>query len=1088
MEELADYCCRPADERSGAWLDHLAQCARCASVVNHALEPDLADATPALRSHTGEWRREMARRFAREGRSGSRLYRRYAAIAAAALVVAGAGVWWNERRLSEPSVLLAEAYTEARPFEYRLPDRGYGPVRQARGVGSVFDRPAALSRAESEIQRRLATHGGDPEWLSLKGQAQLLEGDYEGAIDSLTRALEAQPGDPQWLTELGTAYAVRGATEQRNIDYGHAMDLFLQARRKKPEDERNLFNLALTYEHLSLIEEARQTWDDLLRRTRDPGWRREAEAHRAALDKILNEKKKAGNSLLQDPAAFAARFGNSRDFDPERYQDVFWSDWASAIGSNAAAVTAAGIEAAEFQRRFGDGYLADILRALRQPAGPQAIADLSKAVMLNRTGKTDRAAPAARQAASEFQALGGIAGVLRAKVELAYAVKRQSSEKKEQECLEATDAVIRQAGVRSYAWLSGQAHLEHAGCSEQLSRFGAARNEIAAALQSLTRSGIALLALRASGYVTGQDRLSGNYTPVWEDGPPGLHHYWTSAASPLRAQDFQFNMQWSAKAMGWMEAAAVLDRAAVHSLEQAGNPEMEVINRLYLANLLEENREYPDAAAEFQRAQGLFRSIDPGPTRDALQWLAQLQRCEAESAAGHSRDVIGELDSLSTGAGSRPLAEQMRLHQVRGLALLNGGEWREAGESFQNAVDSNQRKVNSLGGYLDRVPVLESAAPSYRNLAEIQLLHMGDTTRSLRTWLLYQGVPAGDFADELARGRENGLSLVYGILPSQVIVWSISRGGLRSRIVAAPVSKVESACRRFLRLCSSPNSSESEIRQVGAQLFSWLLAPELRDNPDGTVYLRTDSWLAAIPFAAFVDEAGRYAGLDRSFVNLVGPGATRGLREEPITRDSPALIVSVPRAEAPGHQALPFLETAEAEAAEISRYFRRSVLLQDAAASPESIASSSGRARLFHFSGHGWTNGGDGALVLAAASDGSPRFETFREIAMQDWRQCSLAVLSACLTAAGEERGAIDNRSLVRAILQAGARRVIAARWSVDSAGTHALMSEFYSRLLSGQPVSRSLGGAAADLAASRNWSHPFYWAAFDTFSTLREP
>jgi cytochrome c-type biogenesis protein CcmH/NrfG len=292
MEELADYCSRPAADGNGALLDHLTQCARCASVVTNSLEADLPDTVPALHSSTGEWRREMAQRFVREGRNGSRFYRRYAALAAAVLIIAGTGLWLRERQLSQPSTLLAEAYTEARPFEYRLPDRGYGAVRQTRGAGSVFDRPASLSRAESEIQRQLAIRGGDPELLSLKGQAQLLERDYEGAIDSLTRALQAKPGEAEWLSELGTAYAIRGATEKRNIDYEHALDLYLQARGQKPEDERNLFNLALTYEHLSLVEKARETWDELVRLTRDPGWRREAEARRAALDQILNDKKR----------------------------------------------------------------------------------------------------------------------------------------------------------------------------------------------------------------------------------------------------------------------------------------------------------------------------------------------------------------------------------------------------------------------------------------------------------------------------------------------------------------------------------------------------------------------------------------------------------------------------------------------------------------------------------------------------------------------------------------------------------------------------------------------------------------------------
>ncbi len=293
LEDLAHCYAGPSDERSARLLDHLTQCDRCAAIVADGLDSAEPEATPALPSSSGVWQREMAATFARESKKQTGTYRRYAAIAAAVLVVAGAGAWWRLRQLSEPAVLLAQAYTEARPFEFRLADRGYGPVRQTRGPGSIFDRPASLGAAETEIRQRLAARAGDPELLLLKGRAELMEQQYDVAIESLTKASEARPGDPELLGALGAAYAIRGSTENRNIDYGHALDLFLQALKKRPNDERDLFNLALTYESLQLLEEARDTWKRLLRGKLDPGWRREAETHQAAVEKILSERKRA---------------------------------------------------------------------------------------------------------------------------------------------------------------------------------------------------------------------------------------------------------------------------------------------------------------------------------------------------------------------------------------------------------------------------------------------------------------------------------------------------------------------------------------------------------------------------------------------------------------------------------------------------------------------------------------------------------------------------------------------------------------------------------------------------------------------------
>jgi CHAT domain-containing protein len=1073
MQDLANYCAGLAGERSGELLDHLSHCGRCVAIVGCALEYGEPETTPALRSSGSKWQREMAATFARDSKKGGGHWR-YGGIAAAILLAAGGSLWWREQeRVSGPARLLAQAYTEARPFEYRLPDRGYGTVRQTRGSG--FDRPAALDSANVEIKLRLSTHAGDPEFLALKGQAQLLVGDHNGAIESLEQASKAKPDNSEFLSELGTAYAVRGSAEQRTIDYGHAVDLYVRALKKRPSSERDLYNLALTYQNLWLVEEAIGTWNKLLKLKPDPGWRSEAETHLAALEKIRQERKKAEDSVVKDPAVFAQRFATSPDFDPEQYHEIFWMEWLPAIKTNPAAAPAIEIEANEFKRRFNDGYLLEIVSAGRGKPGLQAILDLAAAVALNKSGQTDRAAAAAKKAASELHSAGAIAGELRAKIELAYANRRAS---KNAECLELMNEALRQAAPRSYPWLTGQAHMEHAGCAERLSQSGAARIEVANARRLLEKAGLNQLALRASGYVTGLDRMSGNYTPIWEEAPRGLQSYWTSAASPLRAQDFQFNLQWSARAMGWGEAAVVLDRASIQSLERAGNPEMEALNRVYFANLLKENREYAEATNEFKQAERLFHLISPGPTLENLTWLARLGRCEIEVEAGRGRDIVKDLEDLSANAGSRSSVDQMRVQQIRGLAFVATGEWQHAIDAFQKAVEWNQRKAASLPSYLDRIPILEAAAPSYRNLAELQLVRLHDTKSSLATWMRYQGGPSAS---------EGGLSLTYAVLPSTIAIWTINGATVTSRFVEASTSEVEKTARRFLQLCSTPDTSEGEIRQLGNRLYRWLIEPELRGSPDAIIYLRTDSWLASIPFGAFVNNSGRYLQADRAFTNLLGAEETASPKSV-ITADSPALIVSVPYAQAAGQRPLAPLESVKREASEVSSRFHQPVVLEGPSVSAESITARSGESSIFHFTGHGWVNGGDGALILPPAADGDPRFETSREIAKQNWRQCVLAVLSACLTAAGEERGAVNNQSLVRAMLEAGARQVVAARWSVDSEATRALMGQFYSRVLSGEGVSKSLDDAGAELAKSANWRHPYYWAGFDTFTKIREP
>ena len=51
--------------------------------------------------------------------------------------------------------------------------------------------------------------------------------------------------------------------------------------------------------------------------------------------------------------------------------------------------------------------------------------------------------------------------------------------------------------------------------------------------------------------------------------------------------------------------------------------------------------------------------------------------------------------------------------------------------------------------------------------------------------------------------------------------------------------------------------------------------------------------------------------------------------------------------------------------------------------------------------------------------------------------------------------------------------------WEVSDAGTQALMTEMYKRLLAGATPRAALRGAQRQLATSAEWGYPYIWAAF---------
>jgi CHAT domain-containing protein len=88
-----------------------------------------------------------------------------------------------------------------------------------------------------------------------------------------------------------------------------------------------------------------------------------------------------------------------------------------------------------------------------------------------------------------------------------------------------------------------------------------------------------------------------------------------------------------------------------------------------------------------------------------------------------------------------------------------------------------------------------------------------------------------------------------------------------------------------------------------------------------------------------------------------------------------------------------------------------------------------------------------------------------------------LLVLSACETAAGDERAALG---LAGMAVRSGARSTIATLWSVNDQATSKLMGELYQQLAN-QKVTKAEALRQAQLAllGDKWYQHPFYWAPY---------
>src|SRR5262249_28114315 len=144
--------------------------------------------------------------------------------------VLAVAAWFAWQKTREPDVnqLLAQAYTEKRPFDLRFPGAKFAPVRKERGGDQI--EPTSLKEAVYLISKNLDENPHDPYWLEANGSALLLVGDPQNkAIDSYKQALDSQPGSPELLRDIGCAYFLRA-------DYKQAVEYLSQALMKKPDD------------------------------------------------------------------------------------------------------------------------------------------------------------------------------------------------------------------------------------------------------------------------------------------------------------------------------------------------------------------------------------------------------------------------------------------------------------------------------------------------------------------------------------------------------------------------------------------------------------------------------------------------------------------------------------------------------------------------------------------------------------------------------------------------------------------------------------------------------------------------------------
>ncbi len=141
--------------------------------------------------------------------------------------------------------------------------------------------------------------------------------------------------------------------------------------------------------------------------------------------------------------------------------------------------------------------------------------------------------------------------------------------------------------------------------------------------------------------------------------------------------------------------------------------------------------------------------------------------------------------------------------------------------------------------------------------------------------------------------------------------------------------------------------------------------------------------------------------------------------------------------------------------------------------------------RFLHFATHGIVNhevSSLSTLVLSLVDGaGRPRDGFVLLPDVYDMTlNADVVVLSGCQTALGKDVRGEGPIGLARAFMYAGAPRVVASLWQVDDLATAELMKRFYrGMLVGGLTPAAALRAAQRELAGTRRWRSPYFWAPF---------
>jgi CHAT domain-containing protein/Tfp pilus assembly protein PilF len=293
--------------------------------------------------------------------------------------------------------------------------------------------------------------------------------------------------------------------------------------------------------------------------------------------------------------------------------------------------------------------------------------------------------------------------------------------------------------------------------------------------------------------------------------------------------------------------------------------------------------------------------------------------------------------------------------------------------------------------------------------------------------------------------------------------------------VPASAEKLTAEVRQFRRNLET-RSTYAYLEQA-QELHDWLIKPIhqlLTERRIDTLVFVPDRALRTIPFSALYD--GKQF-LIQEFAVAVAPGLSL-VEPRPLEEKKARLLLG---GLSEAVQGFPPLDFVPGELKSIEPLYRsRTLLNQDFVLPALREKLTEEQYSIVHIASHGQF-GRDASQTFVLTHDTKLTLNDLEALirpSQYRGQPVELLVLSACQTAAGDDRAALG---LAGVAVKAGARSALATLWFVNDQSTSVLVTELYNQLRQNPRLSKAkaLQAAQVKLISDRRYRHPCYWSPY---------